>query len=92
DTLNVDLTFHKNGELATEWEAISNFRGVSEGDMIRYAIPKPEPLQTEHEAFRDALLGKESDIVTMRQGLVNVVVAQAIIDSAEKGATVAIGN
>lgn len=90
DTLNVDLTFHANGELATQWEAISNFRGVSEGDMIRYAIPKPEPLQTEHEAFRDAVLGKDADIVTMRQGLVNVVVAQAIIDSASEGTTVAV--
>ncbi|UGQ15527.1 Gfo/Idh/MocA family oxidoreductase [Yinghuangia sp. ASG 101] len=92
DTLNVDLTFHANGELATQWEAISNFRGVSEGDMIRYAIPKPEPLQTEHEAFRDAVLGKEADIVTMRQGLVNVVVAQAVIDSATGGTTVPIGG
>ena len=26
--------------------------------MIRYAIPKPEPLRVEHEHFRDAVLGK----------------------------------
>ncbi|NUU25113.1 MAG: Gfo/Idh/MocA family oxidoreductase [Streptomycetaceae bacterium] len=91
DTLNVDLTFHNNAEMSlTQWEALSNFRGVSEGDMIRYAIPKPEPLQTEHEAFRNAVLGKEADIVTMRQGLVNVVVAQAMLDSAASGTTVAI--
>ena len=26
--------------------------------MIRYAIPKPEPLRVEHENFRDAVLGR----------------------------------
>ena len=40
--------------------------------MIRYAIAKPEPLRIEHEAFRDAVLGKDADIVTMRQGLATV--------------------
>ncbi|MCF2532680.1 Gfo/Idh/MocA family protein [Yinghuangia soli] len=92
DTLNVDLTFHNNAEMATQWEALRNFRGVSEGDMIRYAIAKPEPLVTEHEAFRDAVLGKDSDIVTMHQGLVNVVVAQAMLDSATDGTTVAVAG
>lgn len=92
DTLNVDLTFHNNAEILTQWVALSNFRGVSEGDMIRYAIAKPEPLHTEHQAFRDAVLGKDSDIVTMRQGLVNVVVAQAMLDSAREGSTVPIEN
>ncbi|MDI2132258.1 Gfo/Idh/MocA family protein [Yinghuangia seranimata] len=90
DTLNVDLSFHNNAEMLTQWEALRNFRGVSEGDMIRYAIAKPEPLLTEHEAFRDAVLGKDTDIVTMRQGLVNVVVAQAMLDSASGGLTVAV--
>ena len=40
--------------------------------MIRYAIAKPEPLRAEHEAFRDAVLGKDADIVTMQQGLATV--------------------
>ena len=47
--------------------------------MIRYAIPKPEPLRVEHETFRDAVLGKEgADIVTMQQGLTTVRVAEAV--------------
>ena len=44
---------------------IAQFRGVSEGDVIRYAIAKPEPLRVEHESFRDAVLGKEAGIVRM---------------------------
>ncbi len=89
DTLTADLTFYANASVPTEWEALSAFRGVSEGDMVRYAIAKPEPLRTEHEQFRDALLGKpDADIVTMRQGLATVAVAEAAIESAQKGQTV----
>ncbi|MGA8980483.1 MAG: Gfo/Idh/MocA family oxidoreductase [Pedococcus sp.] len=89
DTLTADLTFHANGEIATTWDAISKFRGVSEGDVIRYAIAKPEPLRVEHESFRDAVLGKEgADIVTMEQGLTTVRVAEACIESAATSRTI----
>ena len=87
-----DLTFYANGTVATEWDAIAQFRGVSEGDVIRYAFAKPEPLRTEHEAFRDAVLGKESDIVTMRQGLATVAVAEAVLATATTGLAVSLGG
>lgn len=90
DTLNADLTFHANATVASQWEDIARFRGVSEGDVIRYAIAKPEPLRTEHEAFRDAVLGKPADIVTMRQGLATVAVAEAVIESANSGLTISL--
>lgn len=90
DTLNADLTFHANATVASQWEDIARFRGVSEGDVIRYAIAKPEPLRTEHEAFRDAVLGKPADIVTMRQGLATVAVAEAVIESANTGTTISL--
>lgn len=91
DTITADLTFFANGSTKTEWDAVSAFRGVSEGDMTRYAIPKREPLAVEHEAFRDAVEGKQnSSIVTMRQGLRAVVVAEAVLESARTGETVAI--
>jgi UDP-N-acetylglucosamine 3-dehydrogenase len=83
DTLTADLTFYANGTQVEAWEDVANFRGVSEGDVIRYAIAKPEPLKLEHENFRDAVLGKPSDIVTMRQGLNTVKVADWIIESAK---------
>ena len=83
DTLTADLTFYANGTQVEAWEDLANFRGVSEGDVIRYAIAKPEPLKLEHESFRDAVLGKPSDIVTMRQGLNTVKVADWMIESAK---------
>jgi UDP-N-acetylglucosamine 3-dehydrogenase len=88
DTLTADLTFYANGAQDTEWEALRAFRGVSEGDMIRYAIPKREPLLVEHERFRDAVRGEANDIVTLRQGLRTVEVSVAVLESAERGVTV----
>jgi UDP-N-acetylglucosamine 3-dehydrogenase len=88
DTLTADLTFYANGARDTEWEALRAFRGVSEGDMVRYAIPKREPLLVEHERFRDAVLGKPADIVTLRKGLRTVEVSEAVLESAARGVTV----
>ncbi|WP_418060569.1 Gfo/Idh/MocA family protein [Pimelobacter simplex] len=88
DTLTADLHFYANGAVRTEWEAVSAFRGVAEGDVTRFAIPKREPLLVEHELFRDAVLGKDSDIVTLRQGLRTVEVAAAVLESASSGNTV----
>jgi predicted dehydrogenase len=89
DTLTADLTFYANGVDTTEWEAIRAFRGVSEGDMTRFAISKREPLLVEHERFRDAMLGKPAEIVTLREGLRTVQVAAAMLASAESGRTLA---
>ncbi|GEB12328.1 dehydrogenase [Pimelobacter simplex] len=88
DTLTADLHFYANGAVRTEWEAVSAFRGVSEGDVTRFAIPKREPLLVEHERFRDAVRGDESEIVTLRQGLRTVEVAAAVLESASTGNTV----
>ena len=90
DTLTADLTFHANGLIEQSWDAISKFRGVTEGDVVRYAIPKPEPLRVEHEQFRDAVLGLDADIVTMTQGLRTVRVAEACIESAASGQVIAL--
>jgi predicted dehydrogenase len=90
DTLTADLTFHANGTVNTEWAAVASFRGVSEGDMVRYAFAKREPLRVEHEAFRDAVLGKESGFVTMDEGLRTVIVAEAMIQSANQSSSIAV--
>jgi UDP-N-acetylglucosamine 3-dehydrogenase len=85
DTVSADLTFYENGTQTTEWASVAAFRGVSEGSMTRYALAKREPLRSEHEAFRDAILGISSDTVTMREGLTTLRVAEAVVDSARTG-------
>ncbi|WP_043650037.1 Gfo/Idh/MocA family protein [Terracoccus sp. 273MFTsu3.1] len=92
DTLTADLTFYANGSVRVVRDDIAQFRGVSEGDMIRFAIAKPEPLRVEHEQFRDAVLGKDADIVSMRQGVDTVRVAEACIESAQLGSNISLVN
>lgn len=88
DTLTADLTFYANGTVPTEWASVRAFRGVSEGDMTRFAFAKREPLRVEHEALRDAVLGDASRVVSMREGLRTVEVAEALLASAKGGVTV----
>jgi UDP-N-acetylglucosamine 3-dehydrogenase len=85
DTLTGDLTFHENGQVRTEWDQVASFRGVTEGNSTRFAIPKPEPLRVQHAHFRDAVLGLSSDVVNMREGMRTVAVADACIRSAQEG-------
>lgn len=85
DTLTADLTFYENGTINTEWAAVANFRGVSEGNITRLALTKREPLKAEHEAFRDAVLGERTEVVTMRENLNTLRVAEAMINSARTG-------
>lgn len=91
DTMTGDLTFFANGTVPVEWESVSSFRGVSEGDVTRFAFPKREPLRVEHEAFRDAVLGKKTDVVTMAQGQRTLEVVEAALVSARDGSVEAIG-
>lgn len=85
DTATGDLTFFANGTIPLEWESVSVFRGVSEGDVTRFSFPKREPLRVEQEAFRDAVLGKPNDVVTMEQGLRTLEVVEAALESARGG-------
>lgn len=85
DTLTGDLTLHENGAFAVEWDSFAAFRGVTEGNVTRFAYPKKEPLRAELEAFRDAVLGHDSRVVSFSAGVEVVRVAEAVMTSAERG-------
>ena len=90
DTMAGDLTFYANGTVPTAWDRVAAFRGVTEGDVVRYAISKREPLAVEQEHFRDAVLGEGGDIVTMADGVHTLVVVEAILAAAHDNRTVTI--
>jgi UDP-N-acetylglucosamine 3-dehydrogenase len=80
DTLTADLTFYQNGIIPSSWDRVSSFRGVSEGDVTRFALNKKEPLLSEHEAFRDAVTtGDTSAIVTLAEGADVVMTAERFV-------------
>ena len=74
--LTQDLEFQANGQAEGMWDSLDNFRGVQQGDVIRYAFPRPEPLVMEHKAFQDLLLGRPSPSVTVAEGVRAVLLAE----------------
>lgn len=81
DTLTSDLTFYENGTVDVTQQQMAHFKGVTQGDVQIYAFEKPEPLTLEHQNFRDAVLGKIGEIVTLESGSRTVEVAEAILKS-----------
>lgn len=80
DTLTADLTHFQNGVIEHTWDRVSTFRGVSEGDVTRFALAKKEPLLAEHEAFRDSVLaGEPRGIVTLAEGTDVVRIAEQLV-------------
>ena len=93
DTLTADLTFYENGVVGSEWSASQSMRGVSEGDMTRYALSRREPLLAELEAFIDLVEGgPEGGIVTLEEGVGVVATAEAVLASAATGDSVVLSS
>ena len=81
DTLRSDLAFYANGTSKVSQSTIAHFSGVTQGDITYFSFDKPEPLLVEHSNFRDLLLSKSSNVVTLREGCETVRVADAIVES-----------
>ena len=80
DTLTADLTYYENGIVNSNWDNVSAFRGVTEGDVTRFALNKVEPLLAEHLAFLNAVKNQNGDgIVTLEDGLAAVHIADQMI-------------
>lgn len=89
DTLTGDLVLYKNGSIQAADPFAQALRGVSEGDSIRFALERPEPLRTELETFVRYVGGDDdAGVVTLAEGLHTVRVAEAALRSAQDGATV----
>jgi UDP-N-acetylglucosamine 3-dehydrogenase len=85
DTLASQLWFQRNGAVTADGPPGQPFHAASEGDLIRYAFSRREALCVELENFRDAVLGKPADIVSLRQGAEAIQVASTILDAALTG-------
>ena len=84
DTLTADLTYYENGLGETTWSQLANFRGMNEGNVIRYAIEKYEPLQKEHEEFRDYILGKSNNTISLKEAAINIKIAEEVLDQIQR--------
>jgi predicted dehydrogenase len=90
DTLTGDLFFYENAAVDIAWSTAQQFRGVSEGNVTRYALSRDEPLRVELETFLDWLQGDATaDVVTLERGVEIVQIAETVIASARSGQTLA---
>jgi len=92
NTVENELWFHRNGSVTNDSPASPPFHGVSEGDLIRYAVAKREALSVELENFRDAVLQKSADIVTLQQGVDTLEVADAILAASRDCTAITLGT
>jgi predicted dehydrogenase len=82
DDLTQDLYFFEN-ELAknVQWTALETLKGVSEGSMIRYAIPRFEPLKAELQSFLKAVQDGKPVPVSGEDGLAALKISLALVES-----------
>ncbi len=86
DLLAADLYFYANADVTAEWDAMARMTGVSEGDMVRYALAKPEPLVSELKAFVHAVRTLSTEgMVTLTQGVEVVRLAERVVASSTEG-------
>jgi len=78
DYLTQDLRFFEHPRAAIEWEALGVVRGSDEGDMIRYAIARREPLVVQWEAFLEAVRTGGRPPVSGEEGLAALSIATAL--------------
>ncbi len=87
DYLNQHLTLYENAHESESWSTLDIFDGVTEGNVIRYAIPRVEPLQAELEAFAQAVRGEDVEIVSAEDGLRALELAILVVEAGSSGKT-----
>lgn len=84
DYLTQDLSMYQHPTKATDRDAHAGIRGGGEGDMVRFALDRREPLRVEWEQFAAAIRAGGSAPVPGEDGLAALSVARAIRASGER--------
>ena len=85
DDLTQDLYFYENAHAKDiQWATLQALKGVSEGSMTRYAIPRFEPLKAELQAFLGAIEDGEAMPVSGEDGLAALKISLALVESGQR--------
>lgn len=85
DTITQDLFQFDNDYTISDWASIQNFRGTSEGRMIRHRLTKGEPLSLELGAWVDSIINHTSFGVGGEDGLKALEIALQLRDGTING-------
>ncbi|MCX6031141.1 MAG: Gfo/Idh/MocA family oxidoreductase [Chloroflexi bacterium] len=85
DYLKQDLYFYENSKAPNPWDAMALFRGVGEGNVLKFQLNKVEPLEAELAAFIKATVNHTEPAVTGLDGLHALALVQMVLASAEQG-------
>jgi len=88
DSLTQDLFLYENDYEEGAWRLLDTLRGVSEGNMTRFAIRRKEPLRAEIEAFVAAVQSGGAPPIPLADGIMALRLAEATLESARRGAPV----
>jgi predicted dehydrogenase len=92
DYVNQHLTLYENAMAPEGWETLALFEGVSAGNVIRFAIPRVEPLRAQLDSFVQAIRGEAAPEVSGEDGLRALRLALAIVQAGSTGTTVALDD
>lgn len=84
DYLTQDLMLYEHPTRATDWDHLAAIRGGGEGNMIRFALERREPLRVQWEQFLSAVREGRPAPVSGLDGLASLSVARAIQTSASR--------
>jgi len=85
DLLTQDLYFFENSAApAMDWGSMEILRGINEGSMTRFLVPKREPLRAQLEAFVARLAGQAAPTVTGSDGRYALSLALAVLDASRE--------
>jgi UDP-N-acetylglucosamine 3-dehydrogenase len=76
--LTQELYHYGHPTESTSWDTLANMRGAGEGDMVRYALARREPLLVQWEAFLAALGGRGHPLASGYDGYAALSTARAI--------------
>jgi UDP-N-acetylglucosamine 3-dehydrogenase len=78
DYLTQDLYYFENPRANIDWDALNVLRGTGEGDMIRFAIERHEPLRAQWDEFLRAVRDGTEPPVSGWDGLAALSIGQAV--------------
>ncbi len=85
DYLKQDLYFYENSEAPSRWDAMALFRGVGEGNVMKFRLNKVEPLEAEIRAFIEAAKNGTPPAVSGQDAMHALALVQLLLASSERG-------